>query len=144
MAGLFFSGTCGLLIFPFLTYVPSDGMLGELLPKVGQGPGQGLQVLQAARRHHLRVCGPSDSDPSVALSELRRGASRLPVHHSVIRDCSNAPPAAVTEQLTKQTVLTAHGAGRPQVYLCMRRRCSLCGWARTWWVVPSRALRAPQ
>jgi hypothetical protein len=37
MAGLFFSGTCGLLIFPFLTYVPSDGMLGELLPKVGQG-----------------------------------------------------------------------------------------------------------
>ena len=34
MAGLFFSGTCGLLIFPFLTYVPSDGMLGELLPKV--------------------------------------------------------------------------------------------------------------
>ena len=36
VAGLFCSGTCGLLIFPFLTYVPSDGMLGELLPKVGQ------------------------------------------------------------------------------------------------------------
>jgi len=35
--GLFFSGTCGLLIFPFLTYVPSDGMLGELLPKVSLG-----------------------------------------------------------------------------------------------------------
>ena len=31
---LFLTGTCGLLIFPFLTYVPSDGMLGDMLPKV--------------------------------------------------------------------------------------------------------------
>ena len=42
--GLFFSGTCGLLIFPFLTYVPSDGMLGELLPKVSRGSGLAPQI----------------------------------------------------------------------------------------------------
>lgn len=33
-AALFTSGTIGLLIFPFITYVPSSGLLGDLLPKV--------------------------------------------------------------------------------------------------------------
>ena len=33
-AALFTSGTVGLLIFPFITYVPTSGALGELLPKV--------------------------------------------------------------------------------------------------------------
>lgn len=41
---LFFTGTCGLLIFPFLTYVPSDGMLGDMLPKVLR-PESGIQGL---------------------------------------------------------------------------------------------------
>ena len=66
VAGLFFSGTCGLLIFPFLTYVPSDGMLGELLPKVGRDAG----LLSGVRRlshecgllimfvSHPRACWP--------------------------------------------------------------------------------------
>jgi hypothetical protein len=33
-AGLFTSGTIGLLIFPFITYVPTSGALGDMLPKV--------------------------------------------------------------------------------------------------------------
>lgn len=35
-AALFTSGTIGLLIFPFITYVPSSGALGDMLPKVRQ------------------------------------------------------------------------------------------------------------
>lgn len=37
-AGLFTSGTIGLLIFPFITYVPTSGALGDMLPKVSGGP----------------------------------------------------------------------------------------------------------
>lgn len=37
-AGLFTSGTIGLLIFPFITYVPTSGALGDMLPKVDGWP----------------------------------------------------------------------------------------------------------
>jgi hypothetical protein len=34
LVALFCSGCIGILIFPFFTYVPSGGLLGEMLPKV--------------------------------------------------------------------------------------------------------------
>lgn len=50
---LFFTGTCGLLIFPFLTYVPSDGMLGDMLPKVRARRVSGCWGFRPSRRHML-------------------------------------------------------------------------------------------
>ena len=34
MISLFLSGTVGIMVFPFFTYVPSSGWLKDLLPKV--------------------------------------------------------------------------------------------------------------
>lgn len=59
---LFMTGTCGLLIFPFLTYVPSDGMLGDMLPKVilllgikcGGNHSSGLCTIYSGYRRSLR------------------------------------------------------------------------------------------
>lgn len=35
LSALLLSGTISLIIFPFFTYVPTSGLLGEALPKVG-------------------------------------------------------------------------------------------------------------
>lgn len=84
LAALTLSSTIALILFPLFTYVPTSGLLGESLPKVGRGrPSAVMPSLHVARRSP-KYAGASLVAPSARHRTLQLPPPRCahPAHRS--------------------------------------------------------------
>lgn len=80
MTAIFLAGTFVILIFPFYTYIPSSGLIGEQLPKVSplcSDPVLAMQALLAeeAPSRHSAHCAPATSFVLSSLGQAARTQS---------------------------------------------------------------------
>ena len=90
LLALFLSSTIALTVFPFFTYVPSSGLIGESLPKVG-----GLTCHPAARWREFMSCGRHSARLLLLLCSQHVSSTSLPIHPPTCRS-SSSPASLLT------------------------------------------------